>query len=134
MYIACFSYNFKVVLFPFVGTLFNVGIANILWNYHNWNVLIQLSPIPSGITRVIIGYERHDLGVTLQGRYVNIGKRTQHVFSPLVPGAKYTVVVLGLGGTSTLERSENIARRPFRSKQASMCITKYNFIMLRKSK
>ena len=54
---------------------------------------IVLNNIPSDIGRVIVGYERHDLGVTLQGEYANIFRRTQHTFSSLVPGARYTVVV-----------------------------------------
>ena len=56
---------------------------------------IVLNDIPSDIYRTIVGYERHDLGVTLQGEYANIVRRTlsKHTFSSLVPGARYTVVV-----------------------------------------
>ena len=83
-------------------------------------VSVHLSPALPGINRVIIGYERHDLGVTLQGKYVYVERETRHTIRGLVPGANYTVVILGLGGTSTLERSKNITRRSFRTKQASM--------------
>ena len=68
--------------------------------------------------RTIVGYERHDLGVTLQGEYANIFKRTQHTFSSLVPGARYTVVVQGLspavhGG----QRSQHVTRRDFKTEE-----------------
>ena len=53
-------------------------------------------PVPSGISRPIVGYERHVFGVTLQGWYRLIGTSRQHTFSSLVPGARYTVVVQGL--------------------------------------
>ena len=56
-----------------------------------------------------MGYERQDLGVTIQGKYASIGKRTQHTFSSLVPGARYTVVVQGLKGTS--DRSPYATRK-----------------------
>ena len=61
---------------------------------------IVLYDIPSDIGRVIVGYERHDLGVTLQGEYANIGRHAQHTFSSLVPGARYTVVVQGLSASA----------------------------------
>ena len=107
------------VLFLIAGTLFNVWIVGLFWHRLNYNVKIILSPIPPGISQVIIGYERHDLGVTLQGKYANIQRHTNRVLSSLVPGAEYTVIVLGLGGTS---RNRNITRMSFRAKPASTCI------------
>ena len=75
------------------------------------DVRIVLNRIPSdNIGRVNVGYERHDLGVTLQGEYANIVRRTQHTFSSLVPGARYTVVVQGLTG-SVGDRSQHVTRR-----------------------
>ena len=65
-----------------------------------------------------MGYERQDLGVTIQGEYANIWKRTQHTFSSLVPGARYTVVVQGLSGTS--DRSQYITRRDIVTMEKSM--------------
>ena len=86
-------------------------------------ITIHLDPIPPEITKVIVGYERHDFGVTLQGEYANIGKRTQHTFSSLVPGARYTVVVQGLNGTS--DRSQHVTRRDVKTMETSMYYLKY---------
>ena len=71
---------------------------------------IVLNNIPSDIGRVNVGYERHDLGVTLRGEHANIEKRTQHTFSSLVPGARYTVVVQGLTAAAG-HRSRHVTRR-----------------------
>ena len=85
---------------------------------------IVLNDIPSNdipsrkIGRVIVGYERHDLGVTLQGEYANIFRRTEHTFSSLVPGARYTVVVQGLtGGVSGGQRSQHVTRRDVQTEE-----------------
>ena len=88
------------------------------------DVRIVLNDIPSNdiptenIGRVIVGYERHDLGVTLQGEYVNIDRHTQHTFSSLVPGARYTVVVQGLSVRANEgQRSQHVTRRDFKTKE-----------------
>ena len=82
------------------------------------DVRIVLNDIPSEIHRTIVGYERHDLGVTLQGEYANIERRTQHTFSSLVPGARYTVVVQGLiGRANEGQRSQHVTRRDFTTKE-----------------
>ena len=75
---------------------------------------IVLNNIPSGIGRVIVGYERRDLGVTLQGEYKNIFRRTEHTFSSLVPGARYTVVVQGLTA-AVGDRSQHVTRKDFKT-------------------
>ena len=81
------------------------------------DVRIFLNDIPSDIHRTIVGYERHDLGVTLQGEYANILRHTQHTFSSLVPGARYTVVVQGLTkGAIEGQRSQHVTRRDFTTK------------------
>ena len=81
---------------------------------------IVLNNIPSdNIGRVIVGYERHDLGVTLQGEYANIFRRTQHTFSSLVPGARYTVVVQGLSA-SVGDRSQHVTRRDFKTTETGV--------------
>ena len=79
---------------------------------------IVLNNIPSGIGRVIVGYERHDLGVTLQGEYANIFRRTEHTFSSLVPGARYTVVVQGVTKEAG-DRSQHVTRRDFKTEETS---------------
>ena len=76
-----------------------------------------LNNIPLDIDRTIVGYERHDLGVTLQGEYANIARRRQHTFSSLVPGARYTVVVQGLHESANEgQRSQHVTRRDFKTK------------------
>ena len=80
------------------------------------DVRIVLNNIPSDIGRVNVGYERHDLGVTLQGEYANIERRTQHKFSSLVPGARYTVVVQGLTG-AVGDRSQHVTRRDVKTEE-----------------
>ena len=82
------------------------------------DVRIILNTIPSDkIGRVIVGYERHDLGVTQQGEYANIVRRTHHTFSSLVPGARYTVVVLGLTASANEgQRSQHVTRRDVKTK------------------
>ena len=86
------------------------------------DVRIVLNDIPSDdipsdeIGRVIVGYERHDLGVTLQGEYVNIFRRTEHTFSSLVPGARYTVVVQGFTG-GTGQSSQHALRRDVKTEE-----------------
>ena len=81
------------------------------------DVRITLKEIPSDIHRTIVGYERHDLGVTLQGEYANIKRRTERTFSSLVPGARYTVVVQGLSPSANgANRSQHVTRRDFKTK------------------
>ena len=64
--------------------------------------------------------------MTLQGEYVNIGKHTQHTFSSLVPGARYTVVLQGLNGTSG--RSQHVTRRDVKTMETSMCKNNNNIV------
>ena len=89
---------------------------------------IVLNDIPSGIGRVIVGYERHDLGVTLQGEYKNIFRRTQHTFSSLVPGARYTVVVQGLSA-SVGDRSQHVTRRDFKTEDKGQGNITFTYIV-----
>ena len=79
---------------------------------------IVLNNIPSDIGRINVGYERHDLGVTLQGEYANIFTRTNHTFSSLVPGARYTVVVQGLTKAAG-DRRQHVTRREFKTEETS---------------
>ena len=96
------------------GKLSNVTIIRAETN--TADVRIVLNNIPSRIGRVNIGYERHDLGVTLQGEYANIDRRTEHTFSSLVPGARYTVVVQGLTA-AVGERSQHVTRRDVKTEE-----------------
>ena len=97
------------------GTLSSVTIRRVVPN--TTDVRIVLNDTPSDIDRIIVGYERRDLGVILQGEYKNIIRDTQHTFSSLVPGARYTVVVQGLSGTS--DRSQHITRRDVKTTEKS---------------
>ena len=82
------------------------------------DVRIVLNDTPSDIGRTIVGYERHDLEVILQGKYKNIIGDTQHTFSSLVPGARYTVVVQGLSGAAG-DRSRHVTRRDIQTTETS---------------
>ena len=98
------------------GTLSKVPIMRAVPS--TTDVRIVFNNIPSDIGRVIVGYERHDLVVTLQGEYANIVKHTERTFSSLVPGARYTVVVQGLSPSANGgRRSRHVTRRDFRTKE-----------------
>ena len=107
------------------GTLPNVTIKSFASN--TTDARIVLNDIPSDIGRVHVGYERHVLGVTLQGEYVNIFRHTQHTFSSLVPGARYTAVVQGLTAGAG-DRSQHVTKRDFKTEETSM--GNKNFIKL----
>ena len=96
------------------GKLPNVTIMSVV--PRTTDARIVLNNILSDIGRVNVGYERHDLGVTLQGEYANIGRRTQHTFSSLVPGARYTVVVQGLTAAAG-DRSEHVTREDVKTEE-----------------
>ena len=96
------------------GTLSNVTIMRAVPS--TTDVRIVLNDIPSDIHRTLIGYERHDFGVTLQGEYVNIFVSTERTFSSLVPGARYTVVVQGLAEKAGLW-SQHVTRRDVKTEE-----------------
>ena len=106
------------------GTLSNVTITEAVPN--TTEVRIFLNDTPSDIGRVIVGYERHDLGVTLQGEYSNIVRHTQHTFSSLVPGARYTVVVQGLTASANgAQRSQHVTRRYVKTEEKGQVISHF---------
>ena len=94
------------------GTLSSVLIMSVVPS--TTDARIVLNNIPLDIGRVIVGYERHDLGVILQGEYTGIFRRTQHTFSSLVPGARYTAVVQGLTA-AVGDRSQQVTRVDFKT-------------------
>ena len=59
---------------------------------------MNVSELPDGTSRLIIGYTRLDLGVPVEGEYVNLPECDSKTFAPLVPGAKYRITAWGLGG------------------------------------
>ena len=121
--------NLLLFYYSLIGTLSDVTIMSAVPT--TTDIGIVLNKIPSGIGRVNVGYERHELGVTLQGEYANIDKRTQHTFSSLVPGARYTVVVQGLT-ESVGDRSQHVTRRDFKTEEKGQGgITSYLSILYR---
>ena len=58
---------------------------------------MNASELPNGTDRVVIGYTRLDLGIPVEGEYVNIRACESKTFSSLVPGAKYRITAWGLG-------------------------------------
>ena len=111
------------------GTLSNVTIMKAVPS--TTDVRIVLNDTPSDIGRVIVGYERHDLGVTLQGEYANIFTHRQHTFSSLVPGARYTVVVQGLSRRAG-PRSQHVTRKDVRTEETSEGNNKFLLILVNK--
>ena len=90
-----------------VDTLPNVSITGA--RSTDTSITINISTIPHGIDRVIIGYHRLDLGVPVVEGYVNNGKNGSRTFSSLVPGAKYRIIAWGLGGVDDKRRSRSPA-------------------------
>ena len=70
---------------------------------------MNIGTIPDGVDRVIIGYDRLDLGQPVAGQYVNSYKRSSITFPSLVPGAKYRITAWGLGGGSDRRRTRSPA-------------------------
>jgi hypothetical protein len=66
---------------------------------------VNIGTTPIEIVRVIIGYDRLDLGQPVVGKYVNNQRRSSRTFHSLVPGAKYRITAWGLGGGSNKTRS-----------------------------
>ena len=76
------------------------------------SITVKISTTPSGIDRVIIGYQRLDLGVPVVGEYVNNNMNgSSTTFSSLVPGVKYRITAWGLGGSDDRRRSQSPAVR-----------------------
>ena len=67
---------------------------------------MNIGDVASGIARVIIGYQRLDLGVPVVGEYGNNGMGSSRTFSSLVPGAKYRITAWGLSGGNDRRRSQ----------------------------
>ena len=88
-----------------LGTLPDVSITGTTSN--DTNITVTIGTIPSGIERVIIGYQRLDLGVPVVGEYENNGRKKSRTFSSLVPGAKYRITAWGLSGGNDRKRSQS---------------------------
>ena len=72
---------------------------------------MNIGTIPNDTGRVIIGYQRLDLGVPVVGEYGNNHRRSSRTFSSLVPGGKYRITAWGLGGDDDRRRSQSPAVR-----------------------
>ena len=63
-----------------------------------------------------MGYERHDLGVSLPGFYKNIADRSKYTYRSLVPGAKYVLVAQGLTGLQNeIKLTMNVTRTEWKT-------------------
>ena len=83
-------------------------------------ITVNMGNIRSGIERVIIGYHRLDLGVSVVGEYGNNPRlRTSRTFSSLVTGAEYRITAWGLGGGGDKRRSQSPAVREVTTKERS---------------
>ena len=74
------------------------------------------------IERVIIGYQRLDLGVPIVGEYGIDYRRSSRTFSSLVPGAMYRITAWGLGGGYDRRRSQSPAVREVTTMEQSELI------------
>ena len=71
------------------------------------SITVNIGTIPDGVSRVIIGYDRLDLGQPVVGRFVNNYRGRSITFSSLVPGAKYRITAWGLGRGSDKEGADH---------------------------
>ena len=103
-------YNY-IRIYSLLGILPNVPITGTTST--NTSITVNThATIPSGIERVIIGYDRLDLGVPVVGEYGNNGRTSRsRTFSSLVPGAKYRITAWGLSGGDDRRRSQSPAVR-----------------------
>ena len=92
-----------------LGTLPDVSITSTTSTDNS--ITVNIGSIPSGNGRVIIGYQRLDLGLPVVGEYGNNGRKKSRTFSSLVPGAKYRITAWGLGGDGDRRRSQSPAVR-----------------------
>ena len=99
------------------------------------SITVNIGTIPNGIARVIIGYYRLDLGVPVVGEYENNLERSSRTFSSLVPGAKYRITALGLGGIDDKRRSQSPSTREVTTMEQSelMGTEQYIYIYMFKS-
>ena len=100
-----------------LGTLPDVSITGTTST--DTSITVNIGTIPSGIERVIIGYQRLDLGVPVAGEYVNNGQVLSRTFSSLVPGAKYRITAWGLSGGDDRRRSQSPAVREVTTREQS---------------
>ena len=66
---------------------------------------MNISDLPDGIARAIVGYTRLDLGVPVEGEYANLQPCEIRTFSSLAPGTKYRITAWGLSGGKTNNRT-----------------------------
>ena len=100
-----------------LGTLPDVSISGTTST--DTNITVNIGTIPNGISRVIIGYHRLDLGVPVVGEYWNNDRRSSRTFSSLVPGAKYRITAWGLSGGNDRRRSQSPAVREVNTMEES---------------
>ena len=96
---------YATYIYSLLGTFPDVSITHTTST--DTSITVNISTIPSGIERVIIGYHRLDLGVPVVGEYGNNGMSSSRTFSSLVPGAKYRITAWGLGGGKDTDRKRS---------------------------
>ena len=99
----------NIRFYSLLGTLPDVSITGTTRT--DTSITVNIGTIPNGIGRVIIGYHRLDLGVSVVGEYVNNFIALSRTFFSLVPGAKYRITAWGLGGGNDRRRSQSPAVR-----------------------
>ena len=70
-------------------------------------ITVKVSELPKGTARLIVGYTRLDLGVPVEGEYVNLHAWQSTTFTSLEPSAKYRITAWGLTGGVYGHRKRN---------------------------
>ena len=84
---------------------------------------MNIGIIHNSTKRVIIGYHRLDLGVSIVGEYVNHREGSSRTFSSLVPGAKYRITAWGLGGYTDRRSQSPTVREVTTMEQSELMYT-----------
>ena len=100
-------------------------------------ITVKVSELPKGTARLIIGYTRLDLGVPIEGEYVNLQAWQSTTFTSLEPiaSAKYRITAWGLGGGVDGHRKRNqsptVIEVPTLSQGECLKDLQYNIILHR---
>ena len=95
-------------------------------------ITVTLGKLPDGIKRVMVGYTRLDLGVPVEGKYVNLPECGKTTFHSLVSGTKYRITAWGLGGGSNRKRCQSPTEVEVTTRSKGGCLLdlQYNIVSI----